>query len=284
MSKIATATILGGVFLLLFCLEKLFPLRTRTVALWRRLAINLSVAALALFTAAAIVRPAGASALQWTSENRLGLIPSLGMPAWLGMIVGFLSLDLSFYYWHRANHVIPFLWRFHNVHHIDGDLDVSTAFRFHLVEVAFSAGFRVLQILVLGVSAGNYLVYELAFQTGTLFHHSNLRLPIAFERWLSSVFVTPRMHTIHHSQVQREANSNYSTVFSIWDRLHRSLQLGIQQKDVVIGVPAYTGKEDQSLVQSLAAPFKKQKNYWTRSDGTIVNRPPLDSIPARMLE
>jgi sterol desaturase/sphingolipid hydroxylase (fatty acid hydroxylase superfamily) len=208
----------------------------------------------------------------------------LGLPPWLEAAAGFLLLDLSFYYWHRANHVVPFLWRFHNVHHIDGELDVSTAYRFHLVEVALSAGFRVLQILALGVSFGSYVVYELAFQTGTLFHHSNLRLPISFERWLSRIFVTPRMHTIHHSQVQREANSNYSTVFSCWDRLHRSLQLGIHQKDVVVGVPAYTGQEDQNLVESLAAPFKKQKSYWIASDGMPVTRGSTESKPSHMLE
>jgi sterol desaturase/sphingolipid hydroxylase (fatty acid hydroxylase superfamily) len=282
-NKTTTVAILSGVFLLLFCLEKLFPLRARTVALWRRIVVNLAVAGLALLTAGVIVRPAGDAALQWSSEKHFGLIQLLGMPTWFAAAAGFLLLDLSFYYWHRANHVVPLLWRFHNVHHIDGDLDVSTAFRFHLVEVALSAGFRVVQILLLGVSAWTYLVYELAFQTGTLFHHSNLRLPIGVERLLSRIFVTPRMHAIHHSQVQREAYSNYSTVFSWWDRLHRSLQLGVHQKDIVIGVPAYTGKEDRSFIDSLAIPFKKQKSYWTSSDGTQLNRQSPESR-TRMLE
>src|SRR5436305_9228878 len=132
-------------------------------------------------------------------------------------ILSFLLVDLSFYYWHLANHRVPFLWRFHNVHHIDPDLDVSSAFRFHFGEIALSAVMSVLQVSVIGISAGAFFLYQMAFQAEVIFHHSNWRLPIALERALSKLIVTPRMHGIHHSQVQRENNSNYGTVFSFWD-------------------------------------------------------------------
>jgi len=272
MNPYRTAVILGIVFAVLFILERLFPLRRRTLALLKHLGLNLTISALSLLTAAAVVRPAGGFALQWTSVNSFGLLHLVPMPPTVAFALGFLLMDLSFYYWHRANHKIPFLWRFHNVHHIDGDLDVSTAFRFHFGEVAFSAAFRVVQLLLLGASTWTYAVYELVFQTNTMFHHSNWRLPVRFERVLNHILVTPRMHGIHHYQVQQETNSNFSTVFSWWDRLHRSFDVSVPQSEVVVGVPAYTGREDAKLLPSLLLPFQPQRDYWHRPDGTEVPR------------
>jgi sterol desaturase/sphingolipid hydroxylase (fatty acid hydroxylase superfamily) len=173
-----------------------------------------------------------------------------------------------------ANHRIPFLWRFHNVHHIDPELDVSTAFRFHCGEVALSAGFRVVQVAAIGPPAWIFLIYEGVFQANTVFHHSNVRLPIQVERRLNWVLVTPRMHGIHHSQVRDETNSNYSVVFSWWDRLHRTLGLSIPQRDIVIGVPAYSAPTDNRFWDNLLLPFRAQRDYWRRPDGTIVQRDP----------
>jgi sterol desaturase/sphingolipid hydroxylase (fatty acid hydroxylase superfamily) len=118
-------------------------------------------------------------------------------------------MDLTFYYWHRANRSISFFWRFHNVHHIDPDLDISTSFRFHFGEILYSLVFRAGQIYLLGIPLFTHLVYELVFQCATLFHHSNVRLPITFERSLNKIIVTPRMHGIHHSIVKDETNSNW---------------------------------------------------------------------------
>jgi sterol desaturase/sphingolipid hydroxylase (fatty acid hydroxylase superfamily) len=161
-----------------------------------------------------------------------------------------------------ANHRIHFLWRFHNVHHIDPDLDVSTAFRFHFIEVGLSAGFRALQVLVIGPSFFAYLVYESAFQLGTLFHHSNTRLPPGLERALNVLLVTPRMHGIHHSNVREENISNFGVVFPWWDRLHRTLRLNVPQADVVIGIPAYSGPADNRILRCFAMPFHPQRDYW----------------------
>src|SRR5687767_13095394 len=175
---LVTASILGGLFVALFVWERWAPLRQARQEMAGRLLVNLSISALAIGTAAALVAPAGATALQYVSNRGFGLLSWVELPATARFVVGFMLLDLTFYYWHLANHKIPFLWRFHNVHHIDRDLDVSTAFRFHFGEVAMSAGFRVSQILLLGVSSVEFAIYEVIFQAGTLFHHSNLRLPL----------------------------------------------------------------------------------------------------------
>lgn len=265
-----TATVVGGVFILLITVERCFSLRNPTRGLAPRLLLNLLISGLAFFTAAVMIRPTVASLIQWSDQNKFGLLHIMSLPAAGQFTLGFLLMDLTFYYWHVANHRIPLLWRFHNVHHLDPDLDASTAFRFHFGEVALSAGFRVVQVTAIGLSTWIYLVYELVFQVNTLFHHSNVRLPIKLERALNWFIVTPRMHGIHHSQVRDETNSNYSVVFSWWDRLHRSIGLDIPQADLLIGVPAYSNPEDNRFWNLVLAPFRKQRRYWIRPDGTPV--------------
>lgn len=253
-------------------IERLVPLRSPRRELLPRLLLNAAISLLAFGASAVLVQPVAAAILGWSAERRVGMVPALSLPAPAGSALAFLLLDLSFYYWHRANHRIPFLWRFHNVHHIDPDLDVSTSFRFHFGEVALSTVFRVVQIAVIGVSGWTYAVYELVFQLNTLFHHSNLRLPIRLERWLNLVLVTPRMHGIHHSQVRAETDSNYSVVFSWWDRLHRTVRLNVPQARITIGVPGYSRPEDNGLAAALALPFRRQREYWRRADGSVVER------------
>jgi sterol desaturase/sphingolipid hydroxylase (fatty acid hydroxylase superfamily) len=274
---------LGGLYLLLFVCERWVPLRQPTRALPRRLLINVCISALGLATAMVIVEPAGESTLQHVSMRDIGLLNLVELPAAFQFSAGFLLMDLTFYYWHVANHRIAFLWRFHNVHHIDRDLDVTTAFRFHLGEVAMSAGFRIAQIALIGVSPLTFAIYELVFQVNTLFHHSNVRLPIRLERWLNKIVVTPRMHGIHHSEVWRENNSNYSVVPSWWDRLHRTLRLNIPQSRITIGIPGYATQADGGLITALLLPFRSQRNYWQRADGVVErDRAKLSAPPSHM--
>jgi sterol desaturase/sphingolipid hydroxylase (fatty acid hydroxylase superfamily) len=285
-SYLVTPLVVAAIFALLFVLERFSPLRESTRSLIARLVVNLAISALMFIAAIALVQPAARWALRWSAEKPFGLVHLVALPGWMEFAVSFLLMDLGFYYWHLANHRLPFLWRFHNVHHIDPDLDVSTAFRFHFGEVALSSAFNLLEVSLLGMSASAFAVYQLAFQAEVLFHHSNLRLPIRFERLLSKVIVTPRMHGIHHSQVQRENNSNFGTVFTWWDRLHRTLGLNISQSEIVIGIPAYSRPEDNSVGNALLLPFRKQRDYWRNPDGTLVERAkaPAEKNPAKLAE
>ena len=269
---LVTLVIVAGLFGIFFVVERFVPLRATKSELLARLIVNLCFSALAFGVAAVIVRPAAQSAMRWAGLQPFGLIHIVPLPAAAQFIVAFLLMDLSFYWWHVLNHRVPVLWRFHNVHHIDPDLDVSTGFRFHFGEVAMSAVFRVVQVALIGISAPAFAAYELVFQANTLFHHSNVRLPIRFERLLNRVLVTPRMHGIHHSQVQGETNSNYSVVFPWWDRFHRTLGLNIPQSEIVIGVPGYSTHEDRNLVNGLLMPFRKQRDYWRTPDGKVPRR------------
>lgn len=251
-----------GFLLLLFVLEQLFPLRTRARPLGHRLWVNGIMSLFTFATATLLVRPVALSTIQWNSKVSFGLLHWLNTPAWIQGIAGFLLLDLSFYYWHRLNHEVSFLWRFHNIHHLDPDLDASTGFRFHFGEVGLSVFFRAAQVTLIGIPIQVFLLYEFIFQLETYFHHSNLRLPKALDRLLNVFLVTPRMHGIHHSQNREETNSNYSVVFSFWDRLHRTFRANIPQSTLKIGVPGYSDVQSNAFINVLLAPFRRQRDYW----------------------
>ena len=265
--EITTSLIIIAVFLTLLMIETRFSLRQGKRSKIKRFLINVGVSVLALATGAYVVAPVALGLASWTSESQFGLLRVMPLPFTAEFILGFLLMDLTFYYWHRANHSIPLFWRFHNVHHVDPDLDVSTSFRFHFGEVLYSVGFRALQVYLIGISLFTYLVYELVFQCATIFHHSNVQLPIAVERCLNKVIVTPRMHGIHHSIVKDETNSNYSVIFRWWDLIHGTLRLNVRQSDVVIGVPAYLDPKDNKFLNLLILPFRKQREYWRLPDG-----------------
>ena len=151
----------------------------------------------------------------------------------------FLLLDYTIYVWHVLTHRVPFLWRFHLVHHLDMDLDTTTALRFHAVDMALSIPWRAAQVRLCGASPRALELWQTFFFVSVLFHHSNLRLPLALERLLVRVLTTPRLHGIHHSTVKEETDSNWSSGLSFWDRLHRTMRTDVPQDAIAIGVPGY---------------------------------------------
>ncbi len=268
--------IILSAYLVLLIFETAFPLRARKLPRAGRFAVNAVMTLPVFLIGGSIVRTVGLSLAAWSESTRFGVLQLVTLPSSARLVLGFLLMDLSFYYWHRINHEWPLLWRFHNVHHCDPDMDVTTSFRFHFMEVLYSTGFRAVQVLLIGVSPVTYAVYEICFSCETVFHHSNLRLPVAVERMLNKVIVTPRMHGIHHSFVTEETNSNYSTIFRWWDSIHGSLNLGISQSEVTIGVPGYSLPDDNSVLALTAMPFKSQRDYWKTPDGTRPVRPAHD--------
>jgi len=223
---------------LLLLLERLRPLREPRHAVTQRWGINLLFSLLTYGTAFLLVQPAIESALSLSAEYRFGLIRFLQLGLIPEIFLAWFALDFTFYLWHRANHQIPFLWRFHRIHHADPDLDVTTAFRFHFAEVALSSGFRFLQIFLLGIKPWWMLAgFEIAFQLSTFFHHSNVKLPAVLEKILSTVWVTPRLHGLHHSIRTEDTHSNYSVIFSFWDRWMGTFTPAFPEHEVTIGLP-----------------------------------------------
>ena len=168
------------------------------------------------------------------------------------LLIDLLILDLWIYWWHRANHEVPFLWRFHEVHHLDRFLDTTSAVRFHFGEVLLSAAVRAVVIVALDIPWTSVLAFEALILAAAIFHHSNLRLPPPLESALSRVVVTPSIHWVHHHAIRRDTDSNYATVLSVWDRLFGTRSRTQRWADMPIGVE---GRSEQPLPQLLLRPL-----------------------------
>jgi sterol desaturase/sphingolipid hydroxylase (fatty acid hydroxylase superfamily) len=163
-------------------------------------------------------------------------------------------IDIFLYWWHRLNHQIPFLWRFHHVHHLDETLDISSGVRFHFGEVILSALIRSIIIITFNISLINLLLIEAIILLSSIFHHSNINLPSKLEKILSSFIVTPSIHWVHHHKRQSETDANYSTIFSWWDKIFNSKSSFKRKIKMPIGVE---GDQEQSLAQLILRPFVK---------------------------
>ena len=253
--------ILIGIFILLFILEKKYQLRKRVQSRWKRIFINFIVS----IPSFALLRFLFIPLMVWLAlrnqQWHFGLNYLYDGPVWLKFAVAFLLLDYSLYIWHILLHKLPFMWRFHLVHHTDLDLDITTAFRFHFGELIASVFFRGAAVLLIGASPMVVLIYEIAFEAETQFHHSNMKLPFGFEKVLNLLIVTPRMHGIHHSVVKSQTDSNFSTIFSFWDRIHRTIRLNIRQDEIVVGVPVYADKNELTIGNLLKLPFTKIRKW-----------------------
>ena len=263
--------IAGGMFVALTVLERRRPLRAVKEAKPLRMARNLAIAGFGALTVTLLEAPVVTSLTEIAHRRRWGLLHAWRLPRAVHIILAVVLLDYTLYIWHVLVHRVPWLWRFHLVHHVDLDLDASTALRFHFGELALSIPWRAAQILGLGVDPASLSIWRSALFLSILFHHSNVELPIGLERIVNRVIVTPRMHGIHHSMIPDETNSNWSSGLTLWDRLHGTLCLGVRQDDVTIGVPAYRHPREVTWRRSLALPFEAQR-WWRRlpDDGEPV--------------
>jgi sterol desaturase/sphingolipid hydroxylase (fatty acid hydroxylase superfamily) len=274
---------LAAAFLLLLLVETLRPLRRRREPRLRRLGRNLAVAGIAAATMELLQIPILLPVSRWAAAHDFGLLRQLPLPGTLRIVAAIVLLDYTLWFWHLANHRVPFLWRFHSVHHVDRDMDVSTGIRFHFGELGLSVFFRAAQVALIGADHPAVVLWQSLLFVSVLFHHSNTRLPAGLERVLVRVVVTPRMHGIHHSNYRNETDSNWSSLLSAWDYLHRTALLHVPQDEVTIGVPAYGRSEQVTLGKILALPFVRRRDDWRREDGRPPIRPHPESGRARLV-
>jgi sterol desaturase/sphingolipid hydroxylase (fatty acid hydroxylase superfamily) len=272
-----------GAFGALLWLERRRPLRREVEPKLTHDARNLVVAGLGAVSLQLTENPIAGQLTALVERRKLGLLKLVRLPVWLETALAVVLLDYTLYVWHVLTHKVPFLWRFHLVHHADLDLDASTALRFHFGELVISVPWRVSQIILIGVSPLAFSLWQTLTLLSILFHHSNVRLPIETEHWLNRLIVTPRMHGIHHSIVRDETDSNWSSGLTIWDRLHGTLRLNLPQDEITIGVPAYRDPDDVKLPKVLLMPFCEQRATWLLPDDGEPRREPLPLPPDHLL-
>jgi sterol desaturase/sphingolipid hydroxylase (fatty acid hydroxylase superfamily) len=191
----------------------------------------------------------------WATSLGLGLLPWLGLEAWTAAALGVLALDGVSYAWHRLNHRIPLLWRFHQVHHGDASFHVTTALRFHPGELLLALPVRLAAVLALGVPPAGVLLFEIVFGVANLLEHGNFDLPRRVEPLAQRVLITPALHRAHHVSDWRDLDTNFGTILSAWDRLAGTLHASDGSRRVVTGLPDWEGPEAPSLSESLRLPF-----------------------------
>lgn len=253
--------ILAGIFLFLFVMETLYQLRLRKEKRIRRIIVNAFLSIPGFIALRLFLLPAMIWIAYKNQEWQMGLNYLYVLPFWVEGLIAFFLLDYTNYLWHVLNHKSSFLWRFHLVHHTDIDLDLTTAIRFHAGEIVMSVFFRGFAVFAIGASSVLVLIYEIVFEAATQFHHSNWKLPFRTEKVLNRVIVTPRMHGIHHSIIRNETDSNYSVIFSFWDRLHRTVNLNVPQKTIITGVPVYDNPKELTIGYLLKLPFTKIREW-----------------------
>lgn len=191
-------------------------------------------------------------------RSGFGLFGSLNLPLWADVALGILLLDLWLYWVHRISHKLKFVWKFHRMHHADTDVDASTAFRFHPLEVILFLPVNMAFTLSIGVSPYGMMTYMLLLQAVQLFHHSNIRISERWDRALRILIVTPVVHRVHHSPYGDETDSNFSLLFSFWDRLFGTYQLKKHGDKTEYGLVEFGEKKWETFVGMLKIPFARR--------------------------
>jgi len=195
----------------------------------------------------------------WIEDHQVGLLNQFVLPAAVKLLIAFVLFDLWIYLWHRANHLIPFLWRFHQIHHSDLEMDMSTALRFHPIEILLASMFNILIFTLIGMNLDQIILYKLVFHTNVLIQHSNVALPERWDRLMRYVIVTPNMHRVHHSMKREETDSNYASVLSFCDRIFGSYRES-DPRTIVFGLESERSEEDQKVTHLLKLPFTRDSD------------------------
>ncbi|MDY6976258.1 MAG: sterol desaturase family protein [Pseudomonadota bacterium] len=278
-ASIIRLSVFLGIFAFMAILEALFPARNAVLNRKTRWVGNLSMVVLGALVSRVLLPATLVGVSIWAQQESVGLfnlvtaktestLPSTAQmnnaqysnALFVGIVVvSVLLLDMLIYWQHRLFHTVPFLWRFHKMHHADSHVDTTTGLRFHPVEIAISLGVKALAVAILGIPAIAIVIFEVALNGFALFNHANIRIPQKWDDRIGWVLITQRLHRIHHSQAKTESNSNYGFSVSWWDRLFKSFTPRAKQSDETLSigqrdVPAT--KDNASIRALLLQPFR----------------------------
>ncbi len=216
---------------------------------------NLAIAALNILAVTMVFAGVTVAVSEYAAQSNIGLAYWASLGRVPGFVLALLALDFWTYWWHRANHSIPLLWRFHRMHHSDPAMDVTTATRFHAGELALSSTLRLGVILLAGAPLAAIVLYDFVLLLSTQFHHSNITLPNGMDRLLRLGLVSPNMHKIHHSDERAEMDSNFTSILSVWDRLFGTYYEKADCESIRFGVPGFMAGPFQTIGGLLGTPF-----------------------------
>lgn len=221
---------------------------------WRT---NLGLWAIDSILMATVCGACGWIVASWAASRGVGLLAWTGAGTALAVAVGILGLDAVSYWWHRANHRLPLLWRFHQVHHGDASFHITTALRFHPGELLLALPVRLAAVVALGVPPEGVLVFELVFGVANLLEHGNFDVPRRAEPIVRRLLVTPALHRRHHISDWQELDTNFGTIFSFWDRFAGTFRASDPDRQVITGLPDSRGPRVPRLSEWLMLPFAR---------------------------
>lgn len=238
--------------------ELAFPRRPQGQARAGRWPVNLGLSILNTLLLRLLFPAAAVGAAVWAAASGWGLFNLLFTPPWLAVGLSLLLLDLAVYGQHRLFHAIPWLWRAHRLHHIDLEVDVTTAGRFHPIEMTLSMLWKIVVVVALGAPAGAVLAFEVLLNAAAMFSHARIAMPAAVDGLLRWVVVTPDLHRIHHSIHRDETDSNYGFLLSAWDRLFGSYRPRPRepQETMALGVEGFRTPGSAGFFSLLLNPFR----------------------------
>jgi sterol desaturase/sphingolipid hydroxylase (fatty acid hydroxylase superfamily) len=257
--------VFASVFLVMALVELLWPKRELIVSKRKRWLTNIGISAagtvLLRLMAMLAVPVAAIAAAFYAQAHQIGVLNHVSWPEWLKVVLAMLVLDLAIWLQHLASHKIPIFWRLHQVHHADRDIDVTTAVRFHPVEIGLSMVWKIAVVVPLGASPLAVFLFEVILNACAMFNHANIALPLSLDRIVRLVIVTPDMHRVHHSVLHREHDTNYGFNLSIWDRLFRTYtaQPEAGHQGMTIGLPPYQSEAPTRFGWSLMLPFRPNR-------------------------
>ena len=247
-----------GIFAAVAIGETLAPRRQRSLTRLARWPNNIGVVVVNTLVVR-LAFPTAAVGLALLGETRgWGLLNLIELPFWLSVVIAVVVLDGVIYLQHVMFHAVPALWRLHRMHHADQDFDVTTGARFHPIEILLSMVLKLGAVAALGPPAIGVLIFEVLLNATAMFNHGNWRLPLALDRGLRLIVVTPDMHRVHHSIVPEETNSNFGFSLPWWDRLFGTYrdQPAAGHDAMTIGIEQFREPADQRLDKMLTQPFR----------------------------
>jgi sterol desaturase/sphingolipid hydroxylase (fatty acid hydroxylase superfamily) len=241
--------------------EHFNPRRQQSITRKKRWPINIGLAVTNMLLMRFTVGGLAYLSAVHATEQSWGLLNLWDIPSWLAITVTLLLLDLAIYAQHVVSHKWPLLWRLHQVHHTDLEIDASTAVRFHPLEIIISMSYKVACIYCIGAHPMAVIAFEIILNGTATFNHSNINLPLKIDALLRWLLITPDIHRIHHSSVKTETDSNYGFSISLWDRLFKTYQASAKksQTTLEIGLPSHRNQQQLGFIHCLLLPFRPQR-------------------------